>query len=439
MPKPHGEVLVTGACHPPGRKLAAQSSVAVKVGPVDKTLAVFGDRFWTYADDMVAGATPPRPFTRMPVVYENAFGGDGFDLNPVGKGIATVALESGETVHPLPNIEDPAHLIRAAEDRPDPAGFGPLDLMWPQRFGKQGTYDKKWKKERFPYYPDDTDWEFFNCAPEDQYLKGFFEGGEPIEITNMHPDIPVIRSEIPRLRVRCFVTRIERPGPDGEMFREMPTTIDTVRVFLTTEKLSEAQRKAADLNVPVDMAPLSAAGKKIGKVLKRVKALPKKIEAVKKQAMGKAPVMPPPTPGEMQALGDRIIRGNLANIPSKKFDEIRAAMGKVEKGIATARSKVEQAQNDAAKIKQQMGDQLKQKVPAEHLEKAGIDPDNLLPLPSVNPWHDTGFPFVAASRRRLAADVATQERLAALGFERRTIRRHWLGVNPEPLDTAARD
>jgi uncharacterized protein YjbI with pentapeptide repeats len=497
MPKPHAEVLVTGACHPSGREPVAESSVAVKVGAVEKNLAVFGDRYWSYIEDMVVGCTNPRPFTQMPIAFNNAFGGEGFERNPTGKGIAPVAMESGETVHPLPNIEYPANLIQSPKDRPAPAGFGVLDFMWPQRYDKQGTYDKKWKKNRFPYYPDDMDYEFFNCAPEDQYFHGFFEGGETIEIANMHPNIPMIRSELPRLRVRCFVTQKEHLDSDEEVFREVTTNIDTVRlfpeilrgvviyrgeteilddefddvvrVFLATEKLSEeprsaehylqAQYKTADLSISVDMAPIKAASKKIGNALKRVKALPKEIQMVKQQAMGKTPVMPAPTPGEMQALGDKILQGNmavldrleaqaremqakwghLAKIPLEKFDLIRARMAAAEKGLGKARDKIEQAQKSGQKLKQSMGDQLKRKIPPEYLEKTGINPDNLLAPPPVNPWHDTGFPFVAASRRRLTADPAALERLKELGLERRTIRRHWLGINPEALDTAAED
>ena len=169
MPKPHGEVLVTGACFTPGGRPLSGMKVRVHAGPVDKTLNVYGNRYWRSTAG-ITRVTDAEPFSQMPIIWQNAFGGEEFPLNPIGKGIAPVQTSKGENLVPLPNIEDPHHLIGAMRERPAPAGFGQYDFMWPQRFSKMGTYDDQWKKERFPGFPLDLDWTAFNTAPQDQWV-----------------------------------------------------------------------------------------------------------------------------------------------------------------------------------------------------------------------------------------------------------------------------
>src|SRR5580692_1992670 len=78
MPKVHGEVLVCGKAYPwqPPKPVC---SVRVKIGTVDKTLDVIGDRVWRQGVP-----TDPERFTEMPLTYGKAFGGDGFAQNPLG-------------------------------------------------------------------------------------------------------------------------------------------------------------------------------------------------------------------------------------------------------------------------------------------------------------------------------------------------------------------
>src|SRR5262249_23801686 len=144
------------------------SSVRVQLDTIDKTLYVVGNRRFT-----TAGMTEPESFTEMPLTWRYAFGGEGFALNPLGKGFASIE-EGGERTHPLPNIEHPDHLIQSPKDKPSPAGFGSYDPTWPQRFSKVGTYDEAWYKERFPGYAKDMDWSYFNTAPPDQQIEGYF-------------------------------------------------------------------------------------------------------------------------------------------------------------------------------------------------------------------------------------------------------------------------
>jgi len=233
MPKVRGEVLVVGKCFTPEGKPVPAYEVSLQMGPIDKTLYIFGDRFWKRKGRILKTISDPRPFTEMDVSYENAFGGPDYKKNPLGKGHAPVKSNAGTAVHPLPNIEDPHDLIDSPKKKPDPAGFGPIDLTWPQRMEKVGTYDQKWLDNLFPGLAQDIDYTYFNAAPPDQWLDGFFNGNESFEIRGMHPEKKVIQSRLPETRSRCFMNL---KTDKGEQFREIKTNLDTVWLFPHAEK-----------------------------------------------------------------------------------------------------------------------------------------------------------------------------------------------------------
>lgn len=223
MPKIRGEVLVSGACYTPAGKPYPACPVTLKIGNVNKTLNVFGNRFW----NSIGGISNPEPFSTMPLTWPNAFGGNGYDFNPVGKGFAPI-IDNGKTVHPLPNIEDPRAQIGSPKDKPMPAGFAAIDISWKQRISKSGTYDKKWLETRFPGYAADMDPTFLNTAAEDQWLEGFFAGDEAFTLEHMHPVEPVLSGKLPGLTARCF---IRRKTAEPESLEEIAMRLETVHFF----------------------------------------------------------------------------------------------------------------------------------------------------------------------------------------------------------------
>jgi len=244
MPKPKGEVLVVGKCFAPGSKPVPAYEVGLHIGPIDKTLHVFGDRFWKRKAGVLKTISDPLPFTEMAISYENAFGGPDYKKNPLGKGHAPIKTDKGKMVQPLPNIEDPRDLIDSPKKKPEPAGFAPIDLTWPQRFDKAGTHNQKWLRERFPGLAEDIDWTFFNAAPEDQHIEGFFKGDEPFEIRGMHPEKPLIQASLPGFKSRCF---INQKVDQGEQFKEIETRLDTVWLFPHAEKGVVVYRGVAEV------------------------------------------------------------------------------------------------------------------------------------------------------------------------------------------------
>ena len=215
MPKPNGEFLVSGAFFAPEGQRVTGHEVKVRLGPTEKSLFVFGPRSWG-----PAGPTAPRPIAGLPLDYEHAFGGQGFAANPGGIGCADGLL---------PCIENPRQLIASPGDRPDPAGFAPRSPMHPSRMRYQPHYGEDYLKRYYPGYPAGFDWRYFLCAPEDQWIQGYFRGDEPFELHHLHPSQPVLRGRLPGLRARCFI-RHGPPGQEPEL-AELPTNLDTVWFF----------------------------------------------------------------------------------------------------------------------------------------------------------------------------------------------------------------
>jgi uncharacterized protein YjbI with pentapeptide repeats len=192
------------------------------VGPWSKALLVVGRRVWT---EKIFGTaiSEPHPFATMPLGYANSFGGPGFPRNPAGKGCGTPEL---------PNVEYAGARVYSKSDRPEPAGFGPLNPAWPQRSGKVGSqYGARWKEERAPFYAEDFDWSYFNAAPSDQQLPGYLRGDEEISFLNLHPAAPNVSARLPGLRVRAFAKTT-----DG-VVREARMNLDTLLAELDKEKL----------------------------------------------------------------------------------------------------------------------------------------------------------------------------------------------------------
>ena len=221
--KPATDVIVNGhACTPSGAPDAAVE-VSLRVGPIFKRALVIGDRVWEKA---VGGArmTDPAPFSKMPLVYERAFGGSAGAAasdakpevearNPIGVGLARTAAEIlGKKA---PNVESPGSLIRAWDDRPAPVGLGPIARDWAPRLGLAGTHDAQWQRDRMPLPPLDYDERFLQCAPEDQQVPGYLKGGEDVELRGMTPG-GALRFKLPRPKLGVAIRkggRTERHEP----------------------------------------------------------------------------------------------------------------------------------------------------------------------------------------------------------------------------------
>ncbi|HUG35812.1 MAG TPA: DUF2169 domain-containing protein, partial [Candidatus Limnocylindrales bacterium] len=231
VPKSRAEFLLAGAAYQPGGERAPVRHVRARVGQVEKSLYVVGDRFWRGEQQ-----TEPIPFASMPITWDRAFGGEGFDRNPGGKGFAPIEVD-GVEIHPMPNIEHAGRMIRTKKERPAPASFRPLDLISPDRFAMAGTYDKQWLDTRYPGFAEDMDWRFWNMAPPDQQQEAPFRGDEPILLEHLHPTRPRLEARLPGIRARAFV--LQTVGEDEaarQVFHEVALKLTTVWLLPDIER-----------------------------------------------------------------------------------------------------------------------------------------------------------------------------------------------------------
>lgn len=216
------EFLVHGFAYPP-QSSPSQCAVRAKVGSLDKTLLVYGPRYW-----IDAKPSTPAPFSEMPLNWEQAYGGADVPENPLGFGSGK-SIKHGLEEHWLPNIEDPHCPLQRPNQRVKPIGFGRLDPLWPQRAQFRGTYDEQWMQKEAPAYPSDLKWQHFNLASPDQWFNQGLTGKEPFSFYNMHPQEPVVSGYLPGLTARCFA----RFGPSAPnaVFCDIPMKMNTVWFF----------------------------------------------------------------------------------------------------------------------------------------------------------------------------------------------------------------
>jgi hypothetical protein len=207
--KPSSDIIMLGHACAPNNQEVAQLDVSLTVGQVHKTIRVFGDRKW-----QDGRMTAPQPFKTMAMVYEKAYGGvhivDGQVVavearNPVGRGFAGQRKAEEMNGVPLPNLEDPNNLITDPMQQPEPACFGVVAPHWMPRSQYAGTYDEAWQTQRAPYLPKDFDKKFFSMAHPELVYPTYLQGGEPIEITNMHPR-GTISFNLPKVKLKTDVT-----------------------------------------------------------------------------------------------------------------------------------------------------------------------------------------------------------------------------------------
>jgi len=197
LSKPATDVLLSGraiAVSPVG-----QMDVDLRVGPVAKSLRVFGNRRWIRRGEDWA-ISDPEPFERMPLRWELAFGGAGPIVegqpleheprNPVGRGFIA-SYDDQIADRPLPNLEDASQPIAAPQDRPAPACFAPVAPVWMPRRSYAGTYDETWQRTRAPFLPQDFDPRYLNVAPDGLVAPGLLVGGEEVEISGCTAGGPI--------------------------------------------------------------------------------------------------------------------------------------------------------------------------------------------------------------------------------------------------------
>lgn len=252
--KPCCDVLVNGSAYvPAGKRPARQIGVGISVGTLVKSFLVKGNRKWK--NGLVAtSATTPEPFEKIPISYDNAFGGvddsrgstkiKSFLPNPIGRGYSH--FKDRLDGKPLPNTEEFGKPVEDPSGPYRPMALGPVGRNWQPRASLAGTYDGKWLDSRAPFWPDDFDYRYFQSAPADQQIP-YPAGGETVVLKNLTPDGDV-RFTLPRLSMPVLV--IPHQGADHQVDAVIDTILiepDLARFSLTWRVSLPMRRNCFDI------------------------------------------------------------------------------------------------------------------------------------------------------------------------------------------------
>lgn len=351
--KENADLLLKGTCYVPEGRPVPKCGVRFAVANVEKTLNVFGTRY-AVPGLMGNSGSAAEPFTSMPLSFENTYGGSGYKKNPVGKG--RDKDESGITW--WPNVVD-----SDLGDK-EPAGFGPINRSWPRRTDKLGSYDGDYMEKRWPWFPEDFDWGYFNAASEDMQYDGYLVGDEKLEFENLHATISEYRSQLPGVTPRCFLHEHE----GGEEFREVEMNLDTLWVDMDSEILSLVWRGVAEIK-SYDFRELSH-------VYLASESLNDSASLDEHQAQFEAIVYPPPVVPE-EAGVEEIEAPEVEPEPeteasSEPVEDIDEA---IEKSLEEAREAMRQAGHDPALVDEIMNGAGPDEFMGKIMNDLGLDPE----------------------------------------------------------------
>ncbi|HEY4120253.1 MAG TPA: pentapeptide repeat-containing protein [Byssovorax sp.] len=203
---PGAGVLLTGAAYAPHGRPVTECAVRLAVfqdgaAVVNKHLVVRGDA--------TRDAPQPAPFTRMPLVYERAYGGPSVAENPAGVGAGSARL---------PNVLDPRDPDRTA-------GFGPIAPTWAPRAAPMRSFDAAPREGDAIVLAADAPFDALHAAPGDQRLEAI-RGDEWIVLDGLHAVHARVQTQLPFARAVARFVRVDRPGP----LEEVPLRADTLTI-----------------------------------------------------------------------------------------------------------------------------------------------------------------------------------------------------------------
>lgn len=234
------DIVLTGNAYP-SRESAVERFVSMSVGTIVKEVIVFGNRHWKKVLGFSV-LSSPEPFEKIPLIYENSYGG--YDCshnhstyhqfesrNPVGKGFrAKKSMLKSEQLQ-VPNIEDCNDLLSNPGEHLTPQGFGFISPSWQPRLSFAGTYDKKWRQERMPLLPVDFNRRFFNTAHPDLIYPGYIQGGELVAIDGTFADRHTeVSLTLPNIAAECQIST-------SDYDQLQPISLKTDRVHFNTEEM----------------------------------------------------------------------------------------------------------------------------------------------------------------------------------------------------------
>ena len=350
--KPRADVLLVGTCHA-GSAPVSMSRVTLQVDDWAKSLSVYGDRSAALGADEHAAL-----FSQMALGYERSVGGRGDKGNPVGRGLGEDG--SREDAGLRPNFEHPTSA--GAAQRATVPGLAPLRRDWKPRRDLLGTYDAKWKRTRWPWFPEDFDFAHFNAAPADQQ-RPYLRGDERLAFERLVPEMRWYRAHLPGKRVRAFRFRPESRSCARSSWRSTRCRLnaDALKLVLVWRGIvpmaggPDVARELSDLMVSEE--PLSGERAPLHEFERRLRQAKAEAEA----ELEPPPISPPQPASECKE----------PSLAATKAVDLRT---EIEQALQMAEVKARQAMQesgiDVDAIRPPTAEQLQQQ--AERLAELGI-------------------------------------------------------------------
>lgn len=163
---------------------------------------------------------------------------------PLNHELAPYDKESNPIGRKIPSANEEFSSAQASQLS---ASVGALCRSWPSRLRFAKGFTRAWQESIKPFYPDEFDTGFFNCAPQEQQYDGYLQGEEKIVLEGL------LKSAISRT---CFLPGLqviaESHYPDHPPIRQ-PMLADTLTCDTDKEQLILLWR----LTLPVQHLPSS--------------------------------------------------------------------------------------------------------------------------------------------------------------------------------------
>lgn len=204
--KHKAEVMVVGKI--PSPKAHERYTMRLQMYGIDKSVVVFAPRKWIPAPlgRFEINWDDTRPVKSIVLDWANAYGGEGYALNPSGTGFATGFVAGRSKLYEglaLPAFEVIEPGIRSPGDTDvPPAGFSPIPMQELRRWQYFKAKANYWQEQGLPTLLDHFDFMFFQQAPPDQQRETDFKAGEPyrLEIGDR-----VLAGTLPAFNIRLFL------------------------------------------------------------------------------------------------------------------------------------------------------------------------------------------------------------------------------------------
>ncbi len=229
FPKINREFLIFGSYFSRGNEALGSGFVSATVGDTEKRLNIFGERIWRRRAGVYTTFSDPQRLDSLPLTWENAYGGENYNENPVGIGHRVDS--DGETWR-LPQVEDATDMVGSPDNTVRPGTFLPLPVTHPTRRLLTGSIKDDYVEKYFPGYPGDFDPLYFNRTHSDQWVKEKFSDTCEFHLQNMHPTIRELSGPMPDFSVRSF---LKPNGGSKAEFSEIEMKPDTAWFFPDAE------------------------------------------------------------------------------------------------------------------------------------------------------------------------------------------------------------